>query len=536
MNDLTPELILPFILYAEIHYKFKGIYSRLIKNEPEIIADAPFRVEPGQPIPVLLLIKDAHRFPIHILEVIIEISSENHVHYKKLFPLNLTLGEDRFWFKVFHIDPVQDIFGFVDINVRISIKVNGKTRMYRNDNYRISSHQPLQIYLAKDPLPQFENWHFGDFHYHSNYTEDQVEFGAPLDATVEMARAIGLSFFAVTDHSYDLDDHEDSWMNNDHRIPKWHRLLQEVEQLNANLSDFVILPGEEVSAGNHQNRNVHLLILNNRKFFPGKGDSAERWFRTEPDLSIEQILDQLNDQALAIAGHPEIATPALQWLLIRRGHWQWQDFQHVRLDGFQIWNGEEDRSFRYGSDSWVKLLLEGKKLSLIAGNDAHGNFNRFRQIGFPFFTFRENNSQIFGNMRTGVQVNKDLSINSLIQAVKCNRVLVSNGPIVELSIRNEQGRIGYIGEEMQGNQLFFSIKAKSTEEFGKLELIRLYRGDLIAKKESLKIIQHFNTSYKFELEKKLTQLSKPTYLRAEVVAKKTTGQRTRCMSNPIWIN
>ncbi len=536
MIDFKPEFLLPIILYAETHYKFKGIYSRLIKNEPEIVADAPFRIEPGHAIPVLLIVKDSHRFPIQILDVMAEVISGNQILLKKTFHLDQLIKQEKFWYRIFYIDPIKDYFGSVEIDVKIKIKVSEKIQIYRNDNYRISSHNPLKVYLAKDPLPRFEGWYFGDFHYHSNYTEDQVEFGAPLKATVEMAKAIGLNFFAVTDHSYDLDDHEDSWVENAHSIPKWHKLWEEVEKLNSSLNDFIILPGEEISAGNHRNRNVHLLIINSQKFFPGKGDSAEHWFRTKPDLSIERILSQLDDQVLAIAGHPEMPTPFLQWLLICRGSWGWQDFQHNRLDGFQIWNGEYNNSFYHGSTLWVKLLLEGKRLNLIAGNDAHGNFNRFRQIEFPFFTFRESHSQIFGNMWTGVKGIKALNQQNLIQAVKCNHTLVTNGPIIDLSIQNEQGQTVTIGEEIQGQQFLLTIQAKSTEEFGKLELIHLYQGDLITKRENLDfVIENFMNPYAFQLEQKLTKLNESIYFRVELTARKADGQITRCLTNPIWI-
>jgi len=51
---------LPLFLYAETHYRFPYFFSLLRKNEPEIIADAPHRIEPGSPLPILILIKDAH--------------------------------------------------------------------------------------------------------------------------------------------------------------------------------------------------------------------------------------------------------------------------------------------------------------------------------------------------------------------------------------------------------------------------------------------------------------------------------------------
>ena len=48
--EVPIELVsLLFLLYAETHYSFKGIYSRLKKKEPEIIADLPHRIDPKQP-------------------------------------------------------------------------------------------------------------------------------------------------------------------------------------------------------------------------------------------------------------------------------------------------------------------------------------------------------------------------------------------------------------------------------------------------------------------------------------------------------
>jgi len=536
MYDLKPEIILPFILYAETHYKFKGIYSRLIKNEPEIIADAPFRVEPNQEIPILILIKDAHRFPIQLISFTIEIKGADRTLLKKNIPLNITIDKERFWHQIFYVNPPDNFYGPSEINVVITIKIDNKIKKYHNDNYRISSHDPLKVYLAAEPLPRFKNYYFGDFHYHSNFTEDQVEFGAPVKATVQIARALGLNFFAVTDHSYDLDDSIDSWTDNDHSLAKWYRFWKEVEQLNSSYSDFVILPGEEVSAGNHRNRNVHLLILNNRQFFPGQGDSAERWFCTKPDFSIDQILNQLEDNTLAIAGHPEMPIPFLQWLLIRRGRWQWQDLIKAGLDGFQIWNGEYDHSFYQDSQTWIQLLLEGKRLTLVAGNDAHGNFNRFRQIGFPFFTFRESYTQLFGNMRTGVKLNKKLNLNTLIHAVKDRHVLISNGPIVDFFVQNERGHVSAIGDKISGNQFNIFIRAKSTAEFGRITSFQLLIGDFETKKERpFLTIEQFPGFYRFEKKQTLSNLNQNCYVRAELIATKDDGKITRCLTNPIWI-
>ena len=54
------------LLYVEMHYRWWPLPSRYFRKEPEILADAPHRVEPGVPIPLLLLVKDAHRYPVYL--------------------------------------------------------------------------------------------------------------------------------------------------------------------------------------------------------------------------------------------------------------------------------------------------------------------------------------------------------------------------------------------------------------------------------------------------------------------------------------
>ncbi len=534
MFPLQPEIWFPIFLYAETHYKFKGIYSRLYKREPEILADAPYRIEPGQPIPILLLIKDAHWFPLLLESVAVNLTAGKQTKTQE-FLFNLKLDHERYWHRVVNIFPSEQMAGWISVEVIFKIKINGQTKSYTNDNYNISSHAPLHVWLADEMLPRFDNWYFGDLHYHSNFTEDMVEFGAPLAATVEMARSVGLHFFAVTDHSYDLDDCEDDWLTNDPEIPKWYRMLEEVNRLNQTEKNFVVLPGEEVSAGNSRGKNVHLLIINSKKFFKGKGDGAERWLRSKPDLSISQILSQLEDDALAIAGHPEMKVPFLQRLLIRRGRWLEPDFAPTNLHGFQIWNGERDAIFRFGSRTWVKLLLAGKKLSLLAGNDAHGNFNRFRQIGFPFFTFRESSSQIFGQMRTGVRLTSGLTVANLVTEIKQGRTLVSNGPVAELVAFAEDEKMACSGDHIAGKRLKINLKAKSSVEFGKLSALRLLVGDFSAQAEYLILNQqNISTPYFTELSIHLPEEHSDGYLRAEIEAMMPSGEVKKCLTNPIW--
>ena len=64
-------------LYAELHFRFKWTRSRYYLKEPEILADIPIRIEPNKDIPILLIIKDAHLYPIILHEVNINIYQSN---------------------------------------------------------------------------------------------------------------------------------------------------------------------------------------------------------------------------------------------------------------------------------------------------------------------------------------------------------------------------------------------------------------------------------------------------------------------------
>ena len=78
-------MILPLVsfplLYAETHYRFKYFFSFLRKDEPEILADIPHRLEPDAALPVLLLIKDSNLYPIELIRVKIDLRQEGKQIY-----------------------------------------------------------------------------------------------------------------------------------------------------------------------------------------------------------------------------------------------------------------------------------------------------------------------------------------------------------------------------------------------------------------------------------------------------------------------
>jgi hypothetical protein len=426
VNSLLPFLIPPLIppLYAETHYRFRYFFSYLRKHEPELLADAPFRVEPGHPIPILILAKDAHHFPVLLKQIHVTArEGERDILSLDLLREPLPLRE-KLWWRVFPISVKAN--GWVDLEVHFEVECLGRLRRYVTDNYKTTSHAPLSVFVAREPLPTLPGLHVGECHSHSDLTDDQVEFGAPIEASQQLSGTMGLSFFCVTDHSYDLDDSFDNYLKNDPLLPKWKNLHARIDAANSSNGHSVAIRGEEVSCRNVSGENVHLLLLGGREFVPGSGDSAERWLRTRSEFSIEEILNKQPRTTIAFAAHPSEPVPLLQRMLLGRGQWTMADLTLDGLDGIQCLNGSWDDSFEEALMMWVKCLLQGKRRVLIGGNDAHGNFNRFRQISIPFLRLAENDRQLFGRMRTGVFLDEEVTEQSIVEALREGRAIITD--------------------------------------------------------------------------------------------------------------
>ncbi|MCX7983326.1 MAG: hypothetical protein N3A63_00235 [Bacteroidetes bacterium] len=521
-------------LYAEIHYSFKYFISLLKKREPEIIADAPHRITYGEPLPILLLIKDAHAYPITLKSVTISIRS---LQSNRLWTdHNVFAGSEfistKWWWRIFWLKLPEGTSGAIECDTVVTIDVNGQTRIYRNDNYRTTSHKPLRIYISKTTLPTYKNLYLGEIHSHSYYTEDQVEFGAPLEPTAILARSLGLTYFAVTDHSYDLDDDLDNYLSNNPEQPKWQLLLREVERIQGRYT--TILAGEEVSCRNQRNKNVHFLIINNKEFIPGSGDSAERWFKTQSEFSIEEILKVVNAKdILYIPAHPFEKVSFLQSIFLNRDTWNNSDFSDNIFDGIQFINGALKKYDTLSYSKWIQLLLEGKRLPLFAGNDAHGNFNRYRQILVPFLLMHENNGHIFGKFRTGI-FSPTNSVHDLIRSAKEGKTIASDGPVANIQTSYKHHDT-LLGQTISTPLTDLVITALSTEEFGALDKIILYGGIVGQTKEVTVFLKKNLQSMNFShiVTAKFHEFN---YVRLEVytVQGKQDDKSHFCLTSPIW--
>lgn len=528
------------LLYAETHYRFKYFFSFLKKSEPEILADIPHRLEPNAVLPVLLLVKDSDKYPIELKNVTIELLKDGKQIFTGKNELSSVITKELWW-KIISVpfnDQLSTVFGFINVDVYFDYVVAGEHYTTKNDNYRTSSKASLRVYRSACPLPSLTGWIQGDTHTHSSYTDDQVEFGSPIEASVELSKVMGLSFFCVADHSYDLDDRIDNYLINDPDIPKWKLQQKQIDAINSQHNDFAVLRGEEVSCFNLAQRNVHLLLWGTTKYFSGSGDSAEHWFHTNAEHTITDVLLNKGLNVVAYAGHPTEPTPFFQWLLIKRGRWELDDMDQVGLAGLQILNGDVNQAFLEGLEYWTKLLLRGKKIFIAAGNDAHGNFNRFKQIGIPFFTIREHERQLFGKMRTAVR-SDSVTEASVLEALQVGGTIITNGPLVIFTITNELSETVGIGEQIRGARFQLHIRGITTEEFGAFRELKIISGRIGTENEVNITKRRFSKIYEIDLmiDFEVHHHKTMSYVRLEGFTEHPTGGDANgfCYTNPIWI-
>jgi len=520
--------------YAETHYRFRALpVSRYYRHMPEIIADLPRRLEPGHDLPILIIVKDAHRFPIKLHEVNIRWRDSNLGSAR--FPIDMDV-DIPYWSQLVTIPAESLPSRELGLDIVIRASQNDREFLVTNHNFPGIPNHHLTVNLSEHPLPKLPGWAVGDLHVHTRYTDDQVEFGAPIDATAHVSRSMGHDFFAATDHSYDLDDTWESYLRNDPDLGKYKAFVEEINRWNRDhTGSFQIIPGEEVSAGNSRKKNVHLLILGAGDLIPGTGDSAEFWFRTKPDLSITEIVERIEPHRVAFAAHPDYQFPLLERLLLHRDTWHQEDFDAPGLTGIQVVRGHSTLPFQAGVTLWIKLLLTGHRLSLATGSDAHGDFNHFSQIKTPMIKLEIARHSLFGDELTLIPASKPISALSLVTEIGKRHTAITTGPGIDFRLPGDQGDYYLPGETCNGGADHAVIQAASSPEFGTISHVMIWAGNPGLQAEELAWIeQSVDANYRLEREISLRLHRDWAYLRAEI---RTQGTRSigRALTTPIFL-
>lgn len=458
--------VLPILPYAETHYKFKLPWSPLFRPWPEVFLDGPSFCVPGRTPTFYLVLKDADFFPIRVLEVEILLQGKNGQSRKQTLPMQLRC-EENLSFIPLGID-FTDFSGDVALTGKITVENKaGRKRTFLNSNFPGISPSPLLIKLLSASLPYPEGWHAGEMHCHSDYSNDPVEYGAPLEVLQQAGASLGMGFVLCTDHSYDFYYRKTRYMEPTDPDANFQAYRSEAMGLNQVVREDglglpLMIPGEEVSCGNHLGENVHLLVAGHPDFLPGLGDGGRRWLNNKPDLKIGEVLERLGGTP-CFAAHPRAQVGALEKFVFRRGMWHEPDLRPAGasrgIEGLQFWNGQRGKDFREGREFWVSQLLAGRRVFPIGANDAHGDLNRNIGVRTPLFSLYENRNHVFGNVRTVVKSAKK-SLEGIQDGLRSGQILCTDGPF--LSLEMEEGII--------------LVAARSSEDFGTFEKVSVLAG------------------------------------------------------------
>ncbi len=514
MNKLF-QLSLP---YAETHYKFKLPWSPLHKKWPEIFLDGPSFCVPGVVPLFYLAIKDADIFPIRILSIEVLIQSDGESR-KVQIPLELSVS-DNLRFIPLAID-FSGLNGILSINGKISVEASdGRRRDFLNANFPGIQSSPLRLHLLANPLPYPPGWQGGELHCHSDYSNDPVEFGAPLAVLQEAGKALGMGYVVCTDHSYDFYYDKRRYMQRIDPDENFRAYRQEALALNISggIDAPVLIPGEEVSCGNHLGENVHLLVAGHPEFLPGLGDGGRRWLNNKPDLTVKEVLERL-ERTPCFAAHPRSRVGALERLIFRRGMWHAKDLQSSAsgrgVDGLQFWNGSRGKDYSEGREFWIQELLKGKRVSPIGANDAHGDLNRNIGVKTPLFSLYQNRNHVFGHVRTLV-FSPQKTIAGIQAGLASGRLNVTDGPFLNVEARDDK----------------IEILGRSIPEYGGFAQATVYAGRRGESRERVAKEWAWNDKFTLDFSLAAEIPAGTTYLRAEA----KTSENRFALTAPVYLD
>ena len=532
-DNLTFPLLMA---YAEIHFRFFPLFpSLLFKREPEIIFDIPGRLDPDKDLPIILILNDVQRFPTTILDVAVTVSARSMqprlFNFKNLQDYELDHSfQNQLRAFVFvvprHELPEED----VSVNATLSIRKGRARKIILNDNLFSSSKLPFTCRISSNSLPGKDLCVYGDLHNHSVYSQSHVEYGPPLDIYDLMADTSGLSFLAITDHSYDLACKKENYLVQDQLLMKWKTFGEEFKK---NYKTTMI-QGEEISCLNSKDNVVHLCGIGIHDFIPGTLDGARKDRRYFQQLTISQAVEEIHKQGgVAFAAHPGSLAGLLQNLFLHRGEWSREDMGD-NLDGVQALNSGYNKSWERGKLLWINMLQRGLRVPVLAGNDAHGDFNRYRAISVPFLRIYEGFQRFMGYGKTGIY-GQNKSANEILNRIRNGSTFVSTGPYVSINYNLSPQSSAISTRDIAHSTKELYIHALSNAEFGHIEKVTLIAGKMGSKEEKTIFVRRCpQTTYEVNEMFPLNEIEKPCYIRAEVESRKETDV-FKAYSSACWL-
>ncbi|MDP6530152.1 MAG: FlgD immunoglobulin-like domain containing protein [Gemmatimonadota bacterium] len=382
---------------------------------------------------------------------------------------------------------------------------------YRDDWFNYTESRWLRVHVGSGPFPWPAGWYGGDTHYHTMYTNNIAEFGAPIPAVSETGIAMGLQWLTVTDHSCDLDELGDGPYS--YGTPAWEYTVQDASGISTtyrdnsgysnmwdaakadvallDAPDFRLFTGVELNVGSidpsSYDKTLHFLVYNPAYISsPNSGALGER----PVSISLTGALSAISGTGFGYAAHP-LSDLSAEWGGIDWGMngapWGSVDITtalgYDAFRGFQAFNQRElwestDQynpwpDFDAGSSTgnpypgpllagitlWdthlrAKLGTARPQVFFSGGSDAHGDFNFASHLGIDDYA----TDNAMGKVQTVVHVPGGYSSGNLppsadlLEALRLGRSVVTDGPFLEIGIdRDGNGSWYDTGDLMIGD-------------------------------------------------------------------------------------
>lgn len=482
--------------------------------------DAPWRIEKSEKIVPIIAVNPRYSMKIRNIFIYDNNNGKKEV-IRTSWPLEQQMDSiNTPYFYLFKINKDS----FINDNGKISITMKFDLA-WRFD----IEEGPLNIAISQEDLPKILDWYCGDTHLHTNYTDNRVELGHPINAARAANKAMGLDWIAITDHSFDLDS------------SKWEEQTADCEVHSDNL--FRVLQGEEVSCylpGTGYLLGTHPLYFYNHLLVYGgnfiRGREWEDCFDSVFDYTPKEVIDNVNAQkGVVYIAHPFYDDAFRE---------PFEDYS-LNFHGLQIWNcaNTDPSLLEKGIKKWVDLLLEGRHIFIEGGTDAHGFSSDFEMLEElergnliprdPLGDFHE----LAGKVKTyiyapGYSQTSLPPCEEIINALRYGHSVMTDGPLVVFNVTNEKNETGIIGNEISGNAFALNIQWKSTNEFGKVNHIYVYQGIIGESVESriCDLTPFSLTGSDVCVPSKIPE-SNVTYFRLAA----TTDKGFAAFTNPIWV-
>ncbi|MFC1556311.1 hypothetical protein ACFL67_04425 [candidate division KSB1 bacterium] len=502
-----------------------GKKSTVKRTYPVIMTDAPFRVEPGMPLPFVCSVRLLTESAVIIESINVKLTQNNQTVLSSTVLQRPAIIRDPIWRRVFVINLPEDLSGEFALDAFIRVGFSGKTKTIHNCDEPGIKNSELKIFRAKEKLPKIQGYCLGDLHYHSMADSS----GIPHTLPQSIAHAIGLDFYTVAMLSF---KNGDSGVDN---VREYHRFKRSIIDFNEK-SEVVALAGQEASCRNAKGKTVPLLVLNGAEYIEGTAESPARLMPGRSKYTLKDGIKKAGESSAVFALHPVLRRSRWRDVISRRGYWSLKDIESSGICGMQVSSLASSLPDDPGLREWIKLLLQGHKRFIIAGSHAQQtlSYRPFKKYPNPDNKTDDPN-RVFGYMRTGILCGSLLTADGIIKALLGGRAVVTNGPLLDIVIINDSEKRVRIGGELNGSSFLLRYRARTTAEFGPVSKILLYAGDIKNRREDLIFTFNFKDSvYTQEQEIYFEPRSEYGYMRGELWTRKEPASKF-CITNPIWI-